>query len=94
MQPFKATRSVTRGAIKVGDKEMSQDLELEGVVEKDLGDGNYRVEADANGKRLLVDCRKSGKMRRYKITVAAGDKVKIILPPPYDKGRITFREKN
>jgi translation initiation factor IF-1 len=68
-------------------------IEAEGVVQAILGNNNYRVEVEAEGKRLKVLCHLSGKMRRHKINITTGDRVKVVIPPPYDKGRITFREK-
>ena len=45
--------------------------------------------------RHEVLARMSGKMRRYRIRIVVGDKVKVELSP-YDlnRGRIVFRERN
>lgn len=69
------------------------ETEISGVVNRVLGNNNYEVVAEINGKEVLILCYLSGKMRQFKISVLAGDRVKIEVPPPYDKGRITFREK-
>lgn len=61
---------------------------------KVLGNNNYSVEIgeEEDQKRSLM-CHLSGKMRRFKINIIPGDQVTIEVPPPYDKGRITFRGK-
>lgn len=69
-------------------------IETVGEVISVLGNNNYRVRVPlAEGKEITPLCHLSGKMRQFKINVIAGDKVKVAIPPPYDKGRITFREK-
>lgn len=67
-------------------------LEMEGVVTDVLPDSRYRVELD-NGHE--VSAYAAGKMRKFRIRVVAGDKVKIEMSP-YDltKGRISYRYKN
>lgn len=67
-------------------------IEVEGTVTEVLPDSNYRVELE-NGHQLSAYA--AGKMRRYRIRVVAGDKVKIEISP-YDlnKGRISYRYKN
>jgi len=58
-----------------------------GTVVKVLGNNNYEV-AVGEG-----DCHLRGKMQRFRINVIPGDEVTVEVPPPYDKGRITFRGK-
>lgn len=72
---------------------MSNTIEASGVVESILGNNNFRVsvEVPGAGTRSLL-CHLAGKMRQFSINVIVGDKVKVVIPPPYDKGRITFRE--
>lgn len=67
-------------------------IEMDGVVTEVLPDSRYRVELD-NGHKLSAYA--AGKMRRYRIRVVAGDKVKMEISP-YDlsKGRISFRYKD
>lgn len=67
-------------------------IEMEGTVTEVLPDSRFRVELD-NG--YTVSAYTAGKMRRFRIRVVAGDKVKIEISP-YDlsKGRISFRYKN
>ena len=67
-------------------------IEMEGTVTEVLPDSRYRVELE-NGHSLFAYA--AGKMRKFRIRVVAGDKVKIEISP-YDlsKGRISFRYKN
>lgn len=67
-------------------------LEFEGVVEKVLPATMYNVKLE-NGHVILAHI--SGKMRKYFIRIAVGDRVTVEMSP-YDltKGRITFRHKN
>jgi translation initiation factor IF-1 len=66
-------------------------LEFEGVVEEVLPNTMFRVKLD-NGHEMLAHS--SGRMRKNRIRVLAGDKVTVEMTP-YDlsKGRITFRHK-
>jgi translation initiation factor IF-1 len=67
-------------------------IEMEGVVNEVLPDTRFRVELQ-NGHVLIAYL--SGKMRKHRIRILAGDKVSLELTP-YDlsKGRITFRHKD
>lgn len=67
-------------------------LEMDGVVIEVLPDSRYRVELE-NGHKLSAYA--AGKMRRFRIRVVAGDRVKLEISP-YDlsKGRINFRYKD
>ena len=67
-------------------------LEMDGIVTEVLPDSRYRVELD-NGHNLAAYA--AGKMRKFRIRVVAGDKVKMEISP-YDltKGRISFRYKD
>ena len=66
-------------------------LEFEGIVSEILPNAMFRVTLD-NGHEVLAHT--SGKMRKNRIRVLAGDKVNVEMTP-YDlsKGRITFRHK-
>ena len=66
-------------------------VELEGTVTDVMPNQRYKVELD-NG--VSVQAYTSGKMRRFRIRVVAGDKVKLEMSP-YDltKGRISYRHK-
>lgn len=67
-------------------------IEMEGVVSEVMPDTRFRVGLD-NGHEVIAYV--SGKMRKHRIRILAGDKVSIELTP-YDlsKGRITFRHKD
>lgn len=66
-------------------------LELEGVVSEVLPQTRFRVTL-SNGHEITAYA--SGKMRKHRIRILAGDKVTIEISP-YDlsKGRINFRHK-
>ncbi len=66
-------------------------LEMTGKVMDALGGGQYRVELD--DANTTVRGRLSGRMRRHRIRVLPGDRVKVALSP-YDltHGFIVFRE--
>jgi translation initiation factor IF-1 len=66
-------------------------IEFSGVVEEVLPNAMFRVKLE-NGHNVLAHT--SGRMRKNRIRVLAGDKVTIEMTP-YDltKGRITFRFK-
>jgi translation initiation factor IF-1 len=69
-----------------------QDLiEFDGVVNEVLPNTLFRVTLD-NGHKMTAYA--SGKMRKYRIRILAGDRVTIEISP-YDltKGRINFRHK-
>jgi len=67
-------------------------LEFEGRVDDVLGNGNFRVLLE-NGHEVLA--RIAGKMRRFRIRVLPGDRVKLEVSP-YDltRGRIVYRYRN
>ena len=67
-------------------------IDMEGVVNEVLPDTRFRITLD-NGHPIIAYL--SGKMRKHRIRIVAGDKVSIELTP-YDltKGRITFRHKD
>ena len=67
-------------------------IEMEGVVAEVMADTRFRVTLD-NG--MEVGAYASGKMRKHRIRILAGDKVTLEMSP-YDltKGRISFRHKD
>lgn len=67
-------------------------LELEGVVSEVLPQTRFRVTLE-NGAEVTAYA--SGKMRKHRIRIIAGDRVTIEMSP-YDlsKGRINFRHKD
>ncbi|HYV98640.1 MAG TPA: translation initiation factor IF-1 [Gemmatimonadaceae bacterium] len=66
-------------------------VEMEGVVSEVLPSAMFRVQLD-NGYAVLATI--GGNMRRFRIRVLTGDRVKVEVSP-YDltRGRITFRHK-
>ncbi len=66
-------------------------IEFEGVVEELLPNATFRVKLDNDHE---VHAHTSGKMRKNRIRVLAGDKVTVEMTP-YDltEGRIKFRHK-
>jgi translation initiation factor IF-1 len=69
-----------------------ESVELEGLVSEVLPSTTFRVSLD-NGHVILATL--AGKMRRFRIRVLVGDRVKVEVSP-YDltRGRITFRHKS
>ena len=72
-------------------KEDDSAIEVTGTVIKVLPATMYKVQLD-NGHEVLAHI--SGKMRKFFIKIAIGDKVTVEISP-YDlgKGRITYRHK-
>ena len=67
-------------------------LEMEGVISDVLPSTTFRVTLE-NGHQVMATL--CGKMRRFRIRVLSGDRVRIEMSP-YDlsRGRITFRHKD
>lgn len=67
-------------------------IEMDGVVMEVLPDTRFRVTLD-NGAEVTAYA--SGKMRKHRIRILAGDKVTLEISP-YDltKARINFRHKD
>ena len=67
-------------------------IEFSGVVSELLPNAMFRVKLDSNDHVILAHT--SGKMRKNRSRVLAGDRVNVEMTP-YDltKGRITFRFK-
>ncbi len=67
-------------------------IEMEGVVTEVLPNTQFRVTLD-NGVEVLAYV--AGKMRKYRIRISAGDRVKVEMSP-YDltKARINFRHRD
>jgi len=65
-------------------------IEVSGIITDSLRDGQFRVRLDS-GQEVLAYT--SGKMRKFHIRMALGDRVKVELSP-YDlgRGRITYRQ--
>ena len=73
-------------------KEEDQAIEVTGTVTKVLPATMYKVQLE-NGHEVLAHI--SGKMRKFFIKIAIGDKVTVEISP-YDlgKGRITYRQRD
>jgi translation initiation factor IF-1 len=69
----------------------AKEIEKEGIVRETLPNAFFRVELE-NGDKVLAHI--SGKMRRYRIKVLPGDRVRVVFSP-YDlkRGRIVYRYK-
>jgi translation initiation factor IF-1 len=76
----------SKGGVIAGKEEK---LELEGEVVEALRNRMFRIQLD-NGHETLGYA--AGKMRRYRIKIFLGDRVKVELSP-YDlnRGRIVYR---
>ncbi len=65
-------------------------IEMQGIVEESLPGAQFKVTLE-NGHTITAYL--SGKMRKFKIKILPGDKVKVEISP-YDltKGRIIYRK--
>jgi translation initiation factor IF-1 len=83
-----ASTRPTKGAIAIAGEEK---IEMEGEVLEAFPSGMFRVQLD-NGHELLAYT--AGKMRRFRIRMAPGDRVKVEVSP-YDltRGRIVYRQR-
>lgn len=83
------TASPSEGGRQIADKE--EKIEFEGEVVEALRSGMFRIKLD-NGHETLGYT--AGKMRRYRIRILPGDRVRVELSP-YDltRGRIVFRHR-
>jgi translation initiation factor IF-1 len=72
-------------------KEKEEAIEATGVVVEEVR-GAFRIKLD-NSDHIVL-CRLAGKMRKFRIRVVPGDKVRVEMSP-YDlsRGRVTFRER-
>lgn len=68
----------------------TEKIEFDGEVVETLPSAMFRVKLEENGMYVLATI--SGKMRKYKIRITLGDRVKVEFTP-YDleRGRITYR---
>jgi translation initiation factor IF-1 len=83
------TATTTGREVPISTKEKEEKLEMEGEVVEALRGRMFRVLLD-NGHETIGYT--AGKMKRYRIKVFLGDRVKIELSP-YDltRGRIVYR---
>jgi translation initiation factor IF-1 len=69
--------------------EKEEKIELEGVIVESLPNRMFRVRLE-NGHELLGYA--AGRMKRYRIKMLLGDRVRIELSPyDLDRGRIVYR---
>jgi translation initiation factor IF-1 len=82
-------RCVRRSVIAVKE----ETIEVAGTVVEAFRGGSYRVVLDDGHHQVLAYM--GGKMRKFRIRIVVGDKVRIELSP-YDltRGRIVYRERN
>ena len=69
-------------------------VELDGEVVEAFRGGMYRVELEQQGHHEVL-AYTAGKMRRFRIRIVVGDRVRVELSP-YDlnRGRIVYRHRN
>ena len=69
-------------------------IEFEGVIKEVYQGGHFLVEVESGDKTFNVKAHLAGRLRRFRIRVVLGDRVKVEVST-YDltKGRITFRFK-
>ena len=74
------------------EKQKEEKFEVEGTVTEALPNTQFMVELD-DGNKVLAYL--SGKMRKYYIRIALGDRVKVEMSM-YDltRGRIVYRARN
>ena len=84
---FRPQPSLSVRGVAIADKE--EKVEFEGLVVEAFRNRMYRVKLD-NGHETLGYM--AGKMKRYRIRIMLGDRVKIGLSPyDLDRGRIVYR---
>jgi len=66
-------------------------IEFDGVIREVLSGGTFKVDV---GEGHTVIAKLSGRMRRHRIRVVLGDRVKVEVSP-YDptRGRVTYRQR-
>jgi len=73
---------------------MSKDvIELIGIVEESFPNATFRVRVlSSQAKDHELHCTLAGRMRKYRVRILPGDRVKVeITPYDLEKGRITYR---
>lgn len=82
-------RSIPRELRRFVIAEKEEKIEVEGEVVEAFRNGMYKIKLD-NGHETLGYT--AGKMRRYRIKILLGDRVKVELSPyDLDRGRIVYR---
>jgi translation initiation factor IF-1 len=69
------------------DKESKE--EVAGIVDESLPNTLFRVTREDNGEQMLAYL--GGRMRKFKVKVLVGDKVRVLIDPYGGKGRIIRR---
>jgi translation initiation factor IF-1 len=89
VRPPGRTATQTEGRSAIAGKE--EKIEFEGEVVEALRSGMFRIKLDNDHETLGYT---AGKMRRYRIRILPGDRVRVELSP-YDltRGRIVFRHR-
>ena len=73
---------------------MSKDvIELIGIVEESFPNATFKVKIlSSQAKDHELHCTLAGRMRKYRVRILPGDRVKVeITPYDLEKGRITYR---
>src|SRR5579864_6055709 len=87
-------RSARRSAAATGDQRMPKEekVELEGEVVEALPNAMFRVKLDNMDRVVLGHV--AGKMRRFRIRILPGDRVRVELSPyDLDRARIVYRHR-
>jgi translation initiation factor IF-1 len=89
VRPGRGARQPNRRRSAIAGKE--EKIEFEGEVIEALRSGMFRIKLDNDHETLGYT---AGKMRRYRIRILPGDRVRVELSP-YDltRGRIVFRHR-
>jgi translation initiation factor IF-1 len=89
VRPVVGARQTYRRRSAIAGKE--EKIEFEGEVVEALRSGMFRIKLDNDHETLGYT---AGKMRRYRIRILPGDRVRVELSP-YDlsRGRIVFRHR-
>ena len=68
-------------------------IELAGIVEESYPNATFRVRVlSPQAKGHELHCTLAGRMRKFRVRILPGDKVKVeITPYDLEKGRITYR---
>ena len=74
------------------DHRREEKIEFNGEIVEAAGNGMYRIALEG-GHEILGYL--SGKMRRYRIRIVPGDRIRVELSPDdLTRGRIVYRERN
>lgn len=68
----------------------NSEFELEGEITRVFGNNMYELEVTIEGNKRTVRGHCSGRMRQNKIRIIPGDRVRLVLPPPFELARITY----